>query len=93
MQGGAFEALAIPYDVQVAPGLHEETDDNEANNIRVGLNIFKIKDIDISTSRMQLNVWIRLSWKDPRLAWDPTNTAVSKLCCFILKGYSLSIRE
>lgn len=78
VQGGIYESLAIPYDNQVPPTFNVE----DENSVRMGLNIFKIKEIDIATSRMQLNAWIRLTWNDPRLAWDPTTPAVSVLFLF-----------
>jgi hypothetical protein len=69
---GAMNMLVVPYEFTVPPRSY----DDEQPAVLVSLNVFKIKDIDIATSQMQLNTWLRMSWKDPRLAWDPTDERV-----------------
>jgi len=41
--------------------------------VKVGINVFKVKTIDIATSVMSLNIWIRIAWNDPRLAWNSSD--------------------
>lgn len=64
--------MFVPYDIQVPP----RTYDDERPVVRIGLNVFKIKSISIATAQMELNLWLRMSWKDPRLAWDPADERV-----------------
>ena len=66
-----MDSLGIEYDVQVPP--HSDP------TVRVGLNIFKIREIDIATSKMQLSAWVRITWKDPRLAWNASHPAVRQI--------------
>ena len=39
--------------------------------IEFGLNFHKVLDVDVAESTADLVVWTRISWTDPRLAWDP----------------------
>mmetsp|Transcript_20911 Transcript_20911/g.23884 ORF Transcript_20911/g.23884 Transcript_20911/m.23884 type:complete len:510 (+) Transcript_20911:98-1627(+) len=61
--------FGIEYDPVVPP----KTDNGENTLVKVGINVFKIKEIDIATSLMSLNMWVRLSWKDARLAWNASD--------------------
>lgn len=79
-ESGPTDGLPV-YNVQVPPRMEDEW-----NPVRVALNIYKIKSIDIATARMNLNVWLRMTWKDPRLAWDPTDPRVSLLLSFFFFG-------
>ena len=45
-----------------------------AVQVSVGLNVFKIVDIDIKSATMSVSAWLRMSWSDPRLAWNETET-------------------
>ena len=42
-------------------------------DVKMGLNVYKLVNLDIQAAQIDLSVWIRLSWTDKRLAWD-TNT-------------------
>ena len=64
-------AYGFEYNVQVPP----KEDDKQAT-VSVQLNVFKIKEINIATSQLKLSVWLRMSWKDPRLAWNASNPLV-----------------
>jgi len=59
----------IEYNARNPP----RSDDDEKPAVKLGLNIFKMKEVNIATSQMALNVWLRLTWKDPRLAWNSTS--------------------
>jgi hypothetical protein len=44
----------------------------------MGLNVFKLVNLDIQSAQIELSVWIRLSWTDKRLAWNTTKYKVSQ---------------
>ena len=52
---------------------------NDTNNKRTGVpvemnvNFHRVFDVDIIGSVMDLIVWFRLKWADPRLAWEPND--------------------
>lgn len=50
-----------------------EGGDRDPVIVTVGMNVYKIKDIQIGQSTMDVSAWLRLSWVDPRLAWDPAD--------------------
>lgn len=39
--------------------------------IETEINFHKVSSVNIVASTMDLSVWFRLSWVDPRLTWDP----------------------
>ena len=53
------------------PGSH--LDDRLPVEVTVGLNVYKISDIQIDKQIMEINAWLRLSWIDPRLTWNPSD--------------------
>mmetsp|Transcript_17441 Transcript_17441/g.25761 ORF Transcript_17441/g.25761 Transcript_17441/m.25761 type:complete len:516 (+) Transcript_17441:44-1591(+) len=57
------------YNPRVPPKVSEY----ENPVVNVGINVFKIKEINIATSIMSLNAWLRISWNDPRLAWNSSD--------------------
>ena len=40
--------------------------------VQVGINFHKVFSVNVQKSLVDLVVWFRMSWKDPRLGWDPT---------------------
>lgn len=40
-------------------------------DVAMQIRIFKVLEVDISTGRLLLKVWRRLTWNDERLRWDP----------------------
>ena len=40
-------------------------------NVKLGLNLYKVSDIDMSAGVLHMSVWVRMSWMDTRLRWDP----------------------
>ena len=40
-------------------------------NVKLGLNLNKVLEMDMSHAQLYLYAWLRMSWHDPRLAWDP----------------------
>jgi hypothetical protein len=41
--------------------------------IGMNMNFHKIFEVDTITSILDLLVWLRMSWNDPRLSWDPAD--------------------
>ena len=39
-------------------------------NVQLGLNLYKVTDVDMTRGVLQLKVWVRMAWMDPRLRWD-----------------------
>lgn len=39
-------------------------------DVSMSIKIFKVKNVDIASSSMQLKIWLRLKWLDLRLAWN-----------------------
>lgn len=40
-------------------------------DVNIGLNFHKVHALDVTESTVDLIVWVRISWNDPRLRWDP----------------------
>ena len=40
------------------------------SNVSVGINIFKLTSVDLASSTLEMNAWVRASWSDPRLDWS-----------------------
>ena len=47
------------------------TADGEPVNVAVGLHFYSLTEVDEMSGTLVISLWIRLSWKDPKLAWDP----------------------
>ena len=47
--------------------------DLEPVDVTVGINLYKIRDMSINSMRMEVSAWLRLSWKDKRLTWEPSD--------------------
>lgn len=58
----------LPYNYMTPP----RSTDGQTPSVKVGLNLFKIQEIDLARSEMSLNVWLRMTWNDPRLSWNAT---------------------
>ena len=40
-------------------------------DVAVQLRVFKVEAVDATSGSMDIKVWLRLSWQDDRLAWNP----------------------
>ena len=49
----------------------EEAKHSRGIPVEVGINFHKVLGVDTVQSTMDLLVWLRFRWIDPRLAWDP----------------------
>ncbi|PNH02002.1 Acetylcholine receptor subunit alpha-like 2 [Tetrabaena socialis] len=47
--------------------------------VEINVAMHKIISINLQEGSMDLNVWFRLHWKDPRLTWNATDWGVNKL--------------
>lgn len=68
------------YDSMAPP--KESSGNNNPVVVSVGLNVFKIVDIDIKSATMSVSAWIRMTWSDKRLAWNDTETPVVQLAYY-----------
>lgn len=41
--------------------------------VELGVNFHRVYDVDVSNSVIDLVVWVRQRWIDPRLTWDPND--------------------
>ena len=63
--------------------LHEHLQDHDINvppagvQVQVAIVFFRIVSVDILTSQLVLNVWLRCLWEDPRLSWDTSTWNMS----------------
>ena len=70
------EALLDGYDHTTPPGGLVEP----AVQVRLGLNLYKFNGVDLSRGTMEVHVWLRMTWVDPRLAWDPAQWGGETRC-------------
>ncbi|GMH99376.1 hypothetical protein TrST_g8944 [Triparma strigata] len=47
-------------------------------DVTMGLNVYKLVNLDIQAAQIDLSVWIRLSWTDKRLAWNTSTYNVTQ---------------
>jgi hypothetical protein len=70
------ESILSDYDPAV-PGAYP-------TRVSLGLNIFKVTQLDLSTHHFELSAWIRASWTDPRLDWTSNPVRNHRLFCTFL---------
>ena len=64
--------LLAPYDKVVAPSSTARSGYSKAGtDVSMQLRFFKVESVKASAGQMRLKVWMRLSWADERLSWDP----------------------
>jgi hypothetical protein len=56
--------------------------------VEIGINFHKIFSVDVQKSLVDLVVWFRLSWTDPRLRWNPEDYGNSTSTWFVIKDGS-----
>ena len=75
------DKLGAPnYDRMVPPTSNRSLTTNEAghysdsgSDIQVGIRFFKVEQVNAAAASMRLKVWVRMSWVDERLAWNPAD--------------------
>ena len=45
--------------------------DGSPVQVRFGLNLYRVLNVDMSLGVLEVYVWVRMAWSDPRLGWDP----------------------
>ena len=64
--------LLRDYDSVVPPRSERDVDYSKAGtDVALEIRIFKVQGVDASLGQMRLKVWVRMSWTDSRLSWDP----------------------
>jgi hypothetical protein len=59
--------------------------------VEIGINFHKVFSVNVEKSLVDLVVWFRLSWKDPRLAWNPEDYGnMTKTWFFVKDGVGAS---
>jgi len=61
------------YDAHAAPITFDEDGNVVPVDVSVGLRFYAIRKVDVPNSELELLVWVRQSWKDPRLKWNPAD--------------------
>ena len=61
----------LPYDKTVPPD--SSLPGKPGAQVHVGLNLYHVYAIDTRRATVGLHVWLRLSWTDNRLAWNPAD--------------------
>ena len=62
------------YDSVVPPRSERSVNYSKAGtDVGLEIRIFKVQGIDASLGQMRLKVWVRMSWYDTRLSWDPAD--------------------
>ncbi|CAE7666773.1 acr-7 [Symbiodinium pilosum] len=60
------------YDSVVPPRSKRAVEYSKAGtDVAMEIRIFKVQGVDASVGQMRLKVWVRMSWYDTRLSWDP----------------------
>lgn len=59
-------------DAAVPPKSVRTVDYSQAGTeVRMSIRFFKVQGVSASEGQMRLKVWVRMTWSDLRLAWDP----------------------
>ena len=67
-------ALLANYDRHVPPESERAGNFTEAGtDVHMSLRFFKVQAIRASEGAMELKVWLRMSWTDTRLSWEPAD--------------------
>jgi hypothetical protein len=73
---GNATTSGVAYDKSVPPALAREY-------VRVGLNLYHVYAMDMPRSTVALHVWLRISWADERLAWNPADFGGVEMVTFV----------
>ena len=68
------DRLLQDYDVQAVP-----LQDGKPLNVSLGLNLYRIKNVDLNSGILEINAWLRMGWIDERLKWNITEYNVPVL--------------
>ena len=65
--------LLADYDKGVPPSSERDGTSNSyaGADVSMAIRFFKVESVHAADGRMTLKVWLRMSWVDERLSWDP----------------------
>ncbi|CAE7411474.1 acr-7 [Symbiodinium natans] len=64
--------LLRQYDSVVPPRSQRTVNYSKSGtDVAMEIRLFKVQGVDASLGQMRLKVWVRMSWHDMRLSWDP----------------------
>jgi len=76
-----YDKYSFPFEWAWEQEVEEEMEDGATNSsssnlrsgvpIEIGINIHKAHKLEIAESTLDLSVWFRIAWYDPRLTWNP----------------------
>lgn len=67
-------ALLSDYEPAVAPRSVRATNYSEAGtDVYLQLRFFNVANVELSLGMLHVHVWMRMSWVDERLRWDPAD--------------------
>ena len=66
----------VPYNKHIPPTSNRTNTllsggSQAGTDVNLQLRVYKIDSVDAATAHMKLKVWLRLSWVDERLSWNP----------------------
>jgi len=95
--GQIRKAVLTNYDKNAYPW-ESVWEGNQASNgtsmrqglpVQLGINFHKVYTVDEVSSTVVLIAWVRQSWNDPRLTWDPKSYGnVTTIFCYLEEGMS-----
>ena len=72
MSRANFDGLVAPKsDRSVTASTEAGYYSASGTDVKLSIRFFKVEQVDPATATMRLKVWVRMTWKDDRLAWDP----------------------
>ena len=77
----------LPYDKTAPPD--STLPGKPGAQVHVGLNLYHVYAIDTRRATVGLHVWLRLSWTDRRLAWNPADYGGLEHVTFVAQPVSM----
>ena len=84
-----YDKTTYPFS-QMWEARGETGDERTGVDVKVGINFHRVLSVSEVSSEVELMVWLRQTWTDPRLSWNATETGVEKLYFFVDSGFGAS---
>jgi len=84
-----YDRTTYPFS-QMWEAKGEEGDNRTGLEVKVGINFHRVLSVSEVSSEVELMVWLRQTWIDPRLSWNATEAGVEKLYFFVDSGFGAS---
>jgi len=81
-----YDKAAFPFQAVWAER-GETGDDRTGMEVEVGLNFHRVLSVSEVSSEVDLVVWFRQRWNDPRLRWNATQEGVERLYFYVEAGF------